>query len=238
MRHGLGIVSIFFVAILYSWYFSEPSCDCHRLHFGGTILCNSGTLEFSALIFCWLSFRKSVYWRLNLMYWTKRLTSAGISVLSRHLIQSDAVVGRRRDNKLNPKADHLSFLCRDMDLVRAALHENEIEYVEQVVMDDGIEQVCTVCFASLAMSNQQRTCRQSRTHEWNVWFSQSLSLGTIYFIRASCTRLFSVRMRQLHNVFVLSPTSAAMSWPFHVCFLWCFDSVILVLLLIVLLLRT
>lgn len=62
--------------------------------------------------------------------------------LSRHLIQSETAVCRRQNVKVNPKSDHLSFLCRDMDLVRAALQDNNIEFVEQNVKEDGIEQVC------------------------------------------------------------------------------------------------
>lgn len=40
--------------------------------------------------------------------------------------------------KINPKDNHISFQCSDMDLIMKQLEEMEIEYVKAVVREGGI----------------------------------------------------------------------------------------------------
>lgn len=42
---------------------------------------------------------------------------------------------------IDPRSDHLSFLCNDMDVVTAALEEWEVKYVESEFRENGMRQV-------------------------------------------------------------------------------------------------
>ncbi|KZV22706.1 hypothetical protein F511_05338 [Dorcoceras hygrometricum] len=53
-----------------------------------------------------------------------------------HLLQVESVPTKK--GKINPKDNHISFQCTDMDLVIQQLEEMEIEYVKGVVREGGI----------------------------------------------------------------------------------------------------
>ncbi|KAF2319925.1 hypothetical protein GH714_020583 [Hevea brasiliensis] len=53
-----------------------------------------------------------------------------------HLLESDRVLSKK--GKINPKDNHISFQCSDMDLVVKKLEEKNIEYVTAVVEEGGI----------------------------------------------------------------------------------------------------
>ncbi|KAL0422245.1 UNVERIFIED_CONTAM: hypothetical protein Slati_3247400 [Sesamum latifolium] len=53
-----------------------------------------------------------------------------------HLLQADNVAGKK--GKINPKDNHISFQCSDMDLIISQLEEMKIEYVKAVVREGGI----------------------------------------------------------------------------------------------------
>ncbi|KAI3448347.1 hypothetical protein Pfo_005012 [Paulownia fortunei] len=53
-----------------------------------------------------------------------------------HLLESENVT--RKKGKINPKDNHISFQCSDMDLIIHQLEEMKIEYVKAVVKEGGI----------------------------------------------------------------------------------------------------
>ncbi|GAV86518.1 Glyoxalase_2 domain-containing protein [Cephalotus follicularis] len=53
-----------------------------------------------------------------------------------HLLESDDVPTKK--GKINPKENHISFQCSDMELVMRKLEEKKIEYVTAVVTEGGI----------------------------------------------------------------------------------------------------
>ncbi|KAL2254305.1 UNVERIFIED_CONTAM: hypothetical protein Sindi_0225200 [Sesamum indicum] len=53
-----------------------------------------------------------------------------------HLLQADNVAGKK--GKINPKDNHISFQCSDMDMIMKQLEEMKIEYVKAVVREGGI----------------------------------------------------------------------------------------------------
>ncbi|KAK4401989.1 hypothetical protein Sango_0939600 [Sesamum angolense] len=53
-----------------------------------------------------------------------------------HLLQADNVGGKK--GKINPKDNHISFQCSNMDLIISQLEEMRIEYVKAVVREGGI----------------------------------------------------------------------------------------------------
>jgi hypothetical protein len=67
------------------------------------------------------------------------LCGRGIEV---HLIQDEEP--RRIMRPINPKSDHLSFLCHDMDLVERVLVDHGVEYVNQTFSQDGLHQVSRI----------------------------------------------------------------------------------------------
>ncbi|XP_055814868.1 glyoxylase I 4-like [Solanum dulcamara] len=56
----------------------------------------------------------------------------GIHLLGKEDVQS------KKGKKINPKDNHISFQCTDMDLIIHRLNEMEIEYVTATVKDGGI----------------------------------------------------------------------------------------------------
>lgn len=62
-----------------------------------------------------------------------RLFNHGIGI---HLLESEKMVNKK--DKINPKDNHISFQCTDMDLIIHQLEEMKIEYVEAVVKEGGI----------------------------------------------------------------------------------------------------
>ncbi|KAF2319920.1 hypothetical protein GH714_020521 [Hevea brasiliensis] len=62
-----------------------------------------------------------------------RLFNYGVGI---HLLESDRVLSKK--GKINPKDNHISFQCSDMDLVVKKLEEKNIEYVTAVVEEGGI----------------------------------------------------------------------------------------------------
>lgn len=63
-----------------------------------------------------------------------RLFNYGIGI---HLLESTAVPPHK-GKKINPKDNHISFQCTDMNLVMRKLEEMNIEYVTAVVEEGGI----------------------------------------------------------------------------------------------------
>jgi hypothetical protein len=61
-----------------------------------------------------------------------------------HLIQEEEPA--RCPRRLNPKSDHLSFMCQNMELVEDVLSENGVEIVVQSFPEDGLRQVSFTCF--------------------------------------------------------------------------------------------
>ncbi|KAL9388144.1 hypothetical protein Peur_021268 [Populus x canadensis] len=61
------------------------------------------------------------------------LFSYGIGI---HLLESDKAPTKK--SKINPKDNHISFQCSDMNLVIKKLEEKNIEYVTAVVEEGGI----------------------------------------------------------------------------------------------------
>ncbi|KAI3445595.1 hypothetical protein Pfo_002260 [Paulownia fortunei] len=53
-----------------------------------------------------------------------------------HLLQAENVPEKK--GKINPKDNHISFQCSDMDLIIHQLEEMKIEYVKAVVKEGGI----------------------------------------------------------------------------------------------------
>ncbi|KAK4438353.1 hypothetical protein Salat_0169600 [Sesamum alatum] len=53
-----------------------------------------------------------------------------------HLLQAENVAGKKE--KINPKDNHISFQCSDVDLIINQLEEMKIEYVKAVVREGGI----------------------------------------------------------------------------------------------------
>ncbi|KAF2319955.1 hypothetical protein GH714_021007 [Hevea brasiliensis] len=53
-----------------------------------------------------------------------------------HLLESDKVLSKK--GAINPKDNHISFQCSDMDLVVKKLEEKNIEYATAVVEEGGI----------------------------------------------------------------------------------------------------
>ncbi|KAL8540733.1 hypothetical protein ACS0TY_002095 [Phlomoides rotata] len=53
-----------------------------------------------------------------------------------HLLESEKVLNKK--DKINPKDNHISFQCTDMELIILQLKEMKIEYVEAVVQEGGI----------------------------------------------------------------------------------------------------
>ena len=62
-----------------------------------------------------------------------RLFNYGIGI---HLLESDKTPAKK--SKINPKDNHISFQCSDMNLVIKKLEEKNIEYVTAVVEEGGI----------------------------------------------------------------------------------------------------
>jgi extradiol dioxygenase family protein len=62
-----------------------------------------------------------------------RLFNYGIGI---HLLESDKAPAKK--SKINPKDNHISFQCSDMNLVIKKLEEKNIEYVTAVVEEGGI----------------------------------------------------------------------------------------------------
>ncbi|EOX97080.1 hypothetical protein QUC31_015850 [Theobroma cacao] len=54
-----------------------------------------------------------------------------------HLLESESVPTKKE--KINPKDNHISFQCSDMNLVMQKLEEMNIEYVTAVVEEGGIK---------------------------------------------------------------------------------------------------
>uniref|UniRef100_A0A6N2K8G9 VOC domain-containing protein n=1 Tax=Salix viminalis TaxID=40686 RepID=A0A6N2K8G9_SALVM len=55
-----------------------------------------------------------------------------------HLLESSDKAPTKKKSKINPKDNHISFQCSDMDLVMRKLEEKNIEYVTAVVEEGGI----------------------------------------------------------------------------------------------------
>ncbi|OMO75199.1 hypothetical protein CCACVL1_16296 [Corchorus capsularis] len=55
-----------------------------------------------------------------------------------HLLESESNVPTKK-GKINPKDNHISFQCSDMNLVMRKLEEMNIEYVTAVVEEGGIQ---------------------------------------------------------------------------------------------------
>jgi hypothetical protein len=73
------------------------------------------------------------------------LCGKGIEV---HLIQSEDAA--EATPPLDPKSDHLSFLCDDMLLVQRVLQDYGVDFVRQTFHEDDLRQVClmlciTIC---------------------------------------------------------------------------------------------
>lgn len=62
-----------------------------------------------------------------------RLFNYGVGI---HLLESDKAPLKK--GAINPKDNHISFQCSDMDLVVRKLEEKNIEYVTAVVEEAGI----------------------------------------------------------------------------------------------------
>jgi hypothetical protein len=65
------------------------------------------------------------------------LCGKGIEV---HLIQSEDAA--EATPPLDPKSDHLSFLCHDIMLVQRVLHECGVDFVRQTFHENDLRQVC------------------------------------------------------------------------------------------------
>lgn len=63
-----------------------------------------------------------------------RLFNCGIGI---HLLESENVPVNK--GKINPKDNHISFQCSDMQLIMRKLEAMDIEYVTAVVEDGGVE---------------------------------------------------------------------------------------------------
>ncbi|KAL2460535.1 Lactoylglutathione lyase/glyoxalase I family protein [Abeliophyllum distichum] len=53
-----------------------------------------------------------------------------------HLLEAEKIPKKR--GKINPKDNHISFQCSDMDMIIQKLEEMKIEYVKAVVKEGGI----------------------------------------------------------------------------------------------------
>ncbi|CAM8904197.1 unnamed protein product [Rhodiola kirilowii] len=62
------------------------------------------------------------------------LFSNGIGI---HLLESEKAT-KSKKSKINPKDNHISFQCTDMELIKRKLKQNNIEYVTAVVEEGGI----------------------------------------------------------------------------------------------------
>lgn len=62
-----------------------------------------------------------------------RLFNHGIGI---HLLQAENVPDKK--SKINPKDNHISFQCTDVDLIIHQLEEMNVEYVKAVVKEGGI----------------------------------------------------------------------------------------------------
>lgn len=55
-----------------------------------------------------------------------------------HLLEAEHVQGKKGDKKINPKDNHISFQCSNMEVIMQNLEEMKIEYVTAVVEEGGI----------------------------------------------------------------------------------------------------
>ncbi|XP_073127948.1 glyoxylase I 4-like [Henckelia pumila] len=62
------------------------------------------------------------------------LFSHGIGI---HLLEVEKVTWKK-DKIINPKDNHISFQCSDMDVIMSRLEEMKIEYVKAIVREGGI----------------------------------------------------------------------------------------------------
>lgn len=62
-----------------------------------------------------------------------RLFNHGVGI---HLLETDKLAGKK--GKINPKDNHISFQCSDMELVIKKLEEMKIEFVTAIVEEGGI----------------------------------------------------------------------------------------------------
>ncbi|CAM8901386.1 hypothetical protein QQ045_010702 [Rhodiola kirilowii] len=62
------------------------------------------------------------------------LFSNGIGI---HLLESEKAT-KSKKSKINPKDNHISFQCTDMELIKRKLKQNNLEYVTAVVEEGGI----------------------------------------------------------------------------------------------------
>ncbi|KAL5706594.1 Glyoxylase I 4 [Ranunculus cassubicifolius] len=58
-----------------------------------------------------------------------------------HLLQSTSISadGERKPKAINPKDDHISFQCTDIELVKSRLREMGMKYVSAIVEEGGIQ---------------------------------------------------------------------------------------------------
>lgn len=68
-----------------------------------------------------------------LIFFFCRLFNHGIGI---HLLKSDNV--KNNKEKINPKDNHISFQCTDMNVIIERLEGMKIEYVKAVVREGGI----------------------------------------------------------------------------------------------------
>ncbi|KAF9684963.1 hypothetical protein SADUNF_Sadunf03G0004900 [Salix dunnii] len=64
-----------------------------------------------------------------------KLFNYGVGI---HLLESSDKAPTKKKSKINPKDNHISFQCSDMNLVVKKLEEKNIEYVTAVVEEGGI----------------------------------------------------------------------------------------------------